>query len=309
MAQRHFDCLEQIPDAQPVAFCGLHKSRAKVAARRFGGKAYTNIRRMLEAETLDAVYICLPPHAHKDAEILAAQRGCALFIEKPLANSLRTAERNAAAIETAGVITSVGYHFRYHEATAQAQNLLKGNAPSMIYGRWLGGFPSTDWWRKIEHSGGQLHEQATHIIDLARYLVGDVKKVYCCTARREMHKSFPDSTVPDVTALTLEFENGAIGHFATACLLGNLGEVGLSFYLKDAICDLHGNTWVQRRSGETHTHTHRNNPYLDENIAFVQAVKTGQRAGIKSTCADALKTLRVTLAANQSAKSGKAVKV
>ncbi len=309
MAERHFDCLEQIPDAQLVAFCGLHRTRAKEAARRFSGKAYTNIRRMLEAETLDAVYICLPPHAHKDAEILAAQKGCALFVEKPLSNSLKTAERNAAAIESAGVITSVGYHFRYHEATAQAQNLLKKSAPAMIYGRWLGGFPATDWWHKIEQSGGQLNEQATHIVDLARYLIGDVQKVYCCTARREMHKTFADSTISDVTALTLEFENGAIGHLATTCLLGNLGEVGLSFYAQDAVYDLFGNTFIQRRSGETHTHTHRNNPYLDENIAFVQAVKSGKRAGIKSTYADALKSLRVTLAANQSAKTGRPVKI
>jgi predicted dehydrogenase len=307
IAAKHLSTLEQIPDAQPVAFCDVDRERAKIAARRFGGKAYLSARRMLEKESLDAVYVCLPPHAHKDAEILAAQKGCALFIEKPISQNLRTAERNAHAIEEAGVIASVGYHFRYHEATIQAQSLLGKNAPAMIYGRWLGGFPGAPWWRKMEQSGGQLHEQATHIVDLARYLVGEVKKVYCCAAQREMHKTFRDSDAPDVTALTLEFQNGAIGHLATACLLGGVGEVGLSLYLKDAIYDLHGNTLSLRQSGETRTFTHRNDPYVDEDATFIEAVKSGKRAAIKSDYADALKTLRVTLAANQSAKSGKPV--
>ena len=312
IAAQHFASLEKISDAQPVAFCDMDTARAESAARRFEGRAYTDARKMLEAEKLDAVYLCLPPHAHKDAEILAAKKGCALFVEKPLANTIKTAERNAAAIEEAGVLTSVGYHFRYHGATAQALKLLSAkNAPqpAMIYGRWLGGFPGVPWWRKMEQSGGQLNEQATHIVDLARYLIGDVKKVYCCAARREMHKVYPDSDVPDVTALTLEFESGAIGYLSTACLLGGVGEVGLSLMVKDAVYDLHGNTLTLRQPGESHTFTHRNSPYFDEDVAFVQAVKSGKRAAIKSTYADALKTQRVTMAANHSAKTGKPVTV
>lgn len=312
IAAQHFNTLSQIAEAQPLAFCDVQKSRAEAAARRFEGRAYQDFRKMLDAETLDALYICLPPHAHKDVEIVAAQKGCALFVEKPLSNNLKSAERAAAAIEDAGVLSSVGYHFRYHAATARVQELLAPkNAPAvaMAYGRWLGGFPGVAWWRRMNQSGGQLNEQATHIIDLARYLIGDIHKLYCCAAQREMHREFPDSTVPDVTALTAEFTSGAIGHFSTTCLLNGIGEVGLSLTAKDAIYDLNGNTLNVRRAGDTHSLTYRNNPYLDEDAAFIEAIQTGKRAGLKSTYADALKTLRVTLAANQSAKSGKPVKV
>jgi hypothetical protein len=89
IAQAHFNTLSQISDAQLVSFCDVAAERAEGAARRFEGKAYTDPRKMLEAETLDAVYVCLPPHAHKNAEILVAQKGCALFVEKPLANSMK----------------------------------------------------------------------------------------------------------------------------------------------------------------------------------------------------------------------------
>lgn len=313
MAGQHFQTLSQIEGAQPIAFCDLDKTRAEKAAHRFAhfaGRAYTDYKKLLEAESLDAVYICLPPHAHKDIEVLAAQKGCALFVEKPVANNLKTAERAAEAIENAGVINAVGYHFRYHAATTQVQELLADKkAPALVYGRWLGNFPSALWWRRQNQSGGQINEQATHIIDLARYLVGDIEKVYCCAARREMHKEFRDSTVADVTTLTAEFTNGAIGHFSAACLLGGVREVGLSLVVKDAIYDLFGNALSIRKTDQTQNIMHRNNAYLDEDKAFIEAVQTGKRGGIKSTYADALKTLRVTLAANQSAKSGRAVRI
>ena len=313
IAGTHFNTLSQIDEAQLIAFCDVVAAKAEAAARRFEGKAYTNPGKMLETEALDAVYVCLPPHAHKNAEILVVQNGCALFVEKPLSNNMKTAEKVAAAIVEAGVMTSVGYHFRYHEATERTHNLLTAkNAPQigMAYARWLGGFPGVAWWRRLNQSGGQLVEQCTHMIDLARYLVGDIKKVYCCAAQREMHKVHKDSTVPDVTALTLEFENGAIGYASTACLLGGAGETGLDLMVRDGIYELRGNTLtIRQSSGETHTYQHRNNPYLDEDRAFIQAVKTGKRLGIKSTYADALKTLAVTLAANQSAKTGKPVRL
>lgn len=310
IAGAHFNTLAQIDDAQPVAFCDVVPEKAQAAARRFEGTAYTDPRKMLEAESLDAVYVCLPPHAHQSAEILAARQGCALFVEKPLATNMKTAEKIAAAIQDAGVTSSVGYHFRYHEATDRAHKLLTAkNAPQvgMAYGRWLGGFPGVAWWRRMDQSGGQLVEQCTHIVDLARYLVGDIKKVYCAAAQREMHKVYKDSTVPDVTALTVEFENGAVGYMATAALLGGVGETGLDLMLRDTIYEVRGNTLTVRQSDETRTYQHRNNPYLDEDRAFVRAVKTGKQLGIKSTYADALKTLAVTLAANQSARTGKPV--
>jgi myo-inositol 2-dehydrogenase / D-chiro-inositol 1-dehydrogenase len=230
-------------------------------------------------------------------------------VEKPIGLHLKAAERAAKAIESAGVISSVGYHFRYQASTVQAQNLLKSApAVAMVAGRWWGGFPQTAWWRRRTQSGGQLHEQATHLIDLARYLIGDISKVYSVGARREA-KAFPGSDVFDVSALTCEFANGAIGTFSATCLLHDVTEVDLQLIRKDELLDLRGNYLTLRRAGETTTYSHRNNPFLDENIAFIESVISGKRGEIKCSYSDALQTLRVTLAANQSLKSGKTVKV
>lgn len=314
IAGTHFNTLQKIEEAQLVAFSDASLERAEAAARRFEGKAYANPRKMLEDETLDAVYVCVPPHAHRDYEILAAQKGCALFIEKPISNKLGPAEKVAGAIEDNGVLNAVGYHFRYFDATARAQKLLgaKNNSPvAMAYGRWLGGFPGAPWWRKLDQSGGQLNEQATHIIDLARYLMGEITSVYCTAALRVMDQEFEGTDVPDVTALTANFASGAIGYFATACLLKGYGETGLDLFLHEQLYQLNGNTLAVKggTKGETITYNHNNNPYQNEDEAFIKAVQTGKRTLIKSTYADALKTLRVTLAANKSAKTGKPVKI
>ncbi len=310
IAKAHFDTLEQIEGAQPVAFCDVSVEAAESAAHRFQGRAYSDTRKMLEAESLDAVYVCVPPHAH-GAEILVAQKGCALFIEKPVSNSMKAAEKIAAAIESAGVISSVGYHFRYHASTQRLAKIFaaKGAAqPEMSYGYWLGGFPGALWWRNMDQSGGQLNEQATHIIDAARYLMGDIKKVYCAASQRVMHKQYPDSTIPDVTALTVEYASGAIGTFATSAILGGVNVIGLDLLAHNARYELRANSLqVQNQNGETSIYAGGPDAYFEEDRAFIKAVKTGKRLGIRSTYADALKTQAVTMAANQSARTGKAV--
>lgn len=312
IAGAHFNTLEQIEDAQLVAFSDLNSERAEAAARRFEGKAYTNVRKMLETEELDAVYVCLPPHAHKNAEILAAEKGCALFVEKPIANSLRTAERIAAAIEEANVPTAVGYHWRYHESTNRAQEQLSAKdaaQPAMCYGRWLGSFPTVPWWRRMDQSGGQLVEQTTHIVDLARYLIGEITSVSCVAALRELDKVYEGTTVHDVMAMTVTFENGAIGHFSTTPMLSGMGEIGLDIYALDTVYKITADTFTLQKPQETHIYKGANTAILNEDIAFVEAVKTGKRTGIRSNYNDALKTLAVTLAANRAAKTGRTVKL
>jgi predicted dehydrogenase len=88
IANTHFDALSQLEEAQLVAFCDIDSARAERAAARFSGRAYTDWRTMLDAESIDALYICLPPYAHDGVEIEAAQRGVHLFVEKPVARDL-----------------------------------------------------------------------------------------------------------------------------------------------------------------------------------------------------------------------------
>jgi len=99
IANLHMNNLSRIEGVELVAFCDVDEGRAKAAAERFKGNAYTDHRKMFEREQLDAVYICIPPHAHTDQEILAAQAGVAIFVEKPVARTLDKALEILEAIK------------------------------------------------------------------------------------------------------------------------------------------------------------------------------------------------------------------
>ncbi|MDH7571157.1 MAG: Gfo/Idh/MocA family oxidoreductase, partial [Armatimonadota bacterium] len=87
-AQGHMQRVAELPGARIAAVCDVAADRAEAAAAKYGAKAYTQYERMLGEEDLHAVYVSVPPFAHYDAEILAAERGLHLFVEKPVALTL-----------------------------------------------------------------------------------------------------------------------------------------------------------------------------------------------------------------------------
>ena len=105
MANAHFNSLSQLDNVERVAFCDVNLDRAKQATEKFGGKAYSDHRTMLDAEKPDAVYIVVPPGFHDDIEVDVANRKIPFFIEKPVEYiSLSTTSRapRAAAAATMG---------------------------------------------------------------------------------------------------------------------------------------------------------------------------------------------------------------
>jgi myo-inositol 2-dehydrogenase/D-chiro-inositol 1-dehydrogenase len=303
IATMHMNNLSRIDGVELVAFCDVDEGRAKSAAERFKGNAYTDHRAMLEKERLDAVYLCIPPNAHTDQEILAAQAGIAVFVEKPVARTLEKALEVRDAIARFGVINAVGYNFRYLDGTDLAKERLQGKTVGMVMGYWMGGLPGAYWWRRLEMSGGQIVEQTTHIFDLARYLVGDIVRVSAATALRALH-DVPDLNVPDVGVVNVWFANGAIGCIANTCMLKLGYTTGLHILTPDLITEI---TWGSVKFLEPHRTEevrHQRNGHFYESVVFVEAVRTKNQSLIRSDYADAVKTLAVTLAALESADKG-----
>src|SRR5438874_2006954 len=77
-----------------------------------------------------------------------------------------------------------------------------------------GGARGAAWWRREALSGGQVVEQATHVLDLARVLAGEVAEVVGATAP----SSVEGRDVPDATAVVLRFDSGAVGTVSTSCV-------------------------------------------------------------------------------------------
>jgi len=160
----------------------------------------------------------------------------------------------------------------------------------------------------MRESGGQMHEQTTHIIDFARYLAGDIDEVFAAYALRAL-RDVQSLDVPDVGTVTLKFKSGAVGTISNTCMLGGYGTAGVEVICRDLFCRLEGDSLLVVRKGEKKEFKGDADVRLKQNEAFMNAIVSGDRSGIRSTYADAVKSLAVSLAANESADTGSPVKV
>ncbi len=310
-ANGHLRRLSAIEEVSIVALCDIVEERAQAAATQYGGKAYTDYHRMLDEVEMDAVYCSLPPFAHSDAEIIAAERGCHLFVEKPVVMDIETGIRIAEAIRKAGVMSCVGYQSRYSNIATALRDFLSDKVVGMVAcHRWGGiaGGPA-HWWRVMDKSGGMLHEQATHQLDMLRYTVGDVAEVYKIDALR-VNVDQENHTIPDAEIVTLQFENGAVGYITTSSALINGGGGSRTDYIIEGhmVIQMAGRELQIRPEGAA-TIEIPDTPTLSIDEAFVRAIQTGDASLIRSPYSDGLKSAAVSIAANRSSQEHRPVQV
>ena len=311
IANSHLRNLVEMENVRIAALCDIDESRVNAAVENYGGQAYTDYRKMFDGADLDAVYFCLPPFAHSDAEIIAVERGFHLLVQKPVVLELETGIRIAEAIEKSGVISCVGYQGRYNNVATAARDFLKDKTVGMVAcHRWGGiaGGPS-HWWRVMEKSGGMLHEQATHQLDMIRYTAGEIVEVYKIDAMK-INIDQENHTIPDAEVVTLQFESGAVGYISTSSALINGGGGSRTDFIVQGHYTLQlsgDDVRVIPEGAATVEVPDREPQSIDE--AFIQAIQTGDRSLIRSSYADGLKSAAVSIAANQSSREHRPVRV
>ena len=310
IANGHLRRLGEMDTVEITALCDIAEDRVQAAVETYGGQAYTDYRVMLDEAALDAVYFCLPPFAHSDAELIAAERGCHVFVQKPVVLDIETGIKIAEAIQSAGVISCVGYQLRYSNTSTAARDFLKDKTISMVAcHRWGGiaGGPS-HWWRVMDKSGGMLHEQATHQLDLIRYTAGEIVEVYKIDALK-VNAAEENHTIPDAEVVTLQFESGGVGYITTSSALTQGGGSTRTDYIieEHLILQMDGGLRVLPEGAATVEVPDTPTRSIDE--AFIEAIQTGDASIIKSSYSDGLKSAVVTIAANQSSVSHRPVRV
>ena len=310
IAQGHMDRLAQIDGVQNVAFCDVQMDRAKAAAEKFGGAAYDDFAKMLEGEDLTAVFIGTPPFAHGDIELACCEKGLHMLIEKPIAIDCEMARPILRAVQDSGVITAVAYKYRWDDHVVKAREMLQGRTIGLVWGNFWGGLPGVPWWRVQEQSGGQMVEQTTHIVDMARFLAGDITHVQAFETRQVMHTKVENCNVADAAAANLVFANGAVGNISNTCMLEGWGQSSCRVMAEGFTLSIAGHNLTWNSKDDSGEYQMQQDGYTGEDRAFIHAVKTGDHSVINSDYADAYKTLAVTVAANLSAqKGGKVLRV
>ncbi len=304
-ANFHLDHLLMMADVEVVAFASPNSEKLKaIGARVPEANLYESHSDMFEQEDqIDALFICITPSRHEDIEILAARKGIHIYVEKPIEVSLDRAREIDDIIKDSGIISSVGYQERYNPEVVNLKQRLAKKKVGLISGSWIGGMPQVHWWRQKAMSGGQVVEQTTHIFDMLRYLFGEVTQVYS-KAIIGLIQGVEHYDIEDASSTTVTFESGQVANIMTACYMEEevpYNRVGFQIFCTDEVIDYHWGDKVMYISGnDTETVDSSKDAHYRSAEVFIQAVKTKNPDLIKSTYSDGLKTLQLTLAANES---------
>jgi predicted dehydrogenase len=218
------------PPAVPrlVALCGRNKEALAEAARRYGyERTYTDWRKMVADPDVEVLDNGAPNDLHADPCVEAAKAGKHVFCEKPLARTADEARAMRDAVVTAGVRHMCAFNYRFVPAVRQARDLIAEGRLGRIYHyravylqEWVMPHYGTPLiWRldrKVAGSGA-LGDLGAHVIDLARFLVGEIASVSAAMRTFTDRRPRPGSKaavrvdVDDAFASVVEFENGAIG--------------------------------------------------------------------------------------------------
>lgn len=224
------------------------EDRARAAAQRYGVERWTTSWEELVADPeVDVVDIVTPNTFHKDVAIAASRARKHIWCEKPLAVTADDAAQMTEAAEAAGVQTLLGFTYLHNPALALAKSLIaEGELGEIV--SFTGSFtadtmidPDVPFSWRLDRSragGGAFADLGSHLVSIARYLVGDISKVNGMSrivvptrmstekdGRRQIHKVDND----DVTVAMIEFAAGAFGSlFASRVATGRAFEVAVT---------------------------------------------------------------------------------
>ena len=233
--------------------CGRDADWVKQSADKFGWEdTETDWKKLVARPDIDVVDITAPSNFHKDVAIAAAENGKHVFCEKPLALTTADAREMLASAEKNNVKHQIGFNYRFAPAVLLAKKLIDEGKLGKIYhfrGSYLQDFiVDPDFpliWRldKNVAGSGSHGDLGAHVIDLARFLVGDfarvsgmnktfikkrpvVERMIGLSASAADSAEMGDVTVDDATIFMTEFECGALGVFeATRFALGHKNDL------------------------------------------------------------------------------------
>ncbi len=203
----HCSVYKRHSDVQLVAVCDLLEDRAQSAAREFGVKAYTDLKRMLSEQDIDIVSIATSGTEggghHFGPTMIAIEAGTNVLVEKPLSNSIEEARIMVAAAREKGVRLACNLNHRFTPAAYRGKELMQSGGVGQLL------FMNMKLTiRNPNDSSPWVHMRALHphSIDVMRYFGGDIKRVQAFMTKA------PGRVIWSTASINMQFHTGAVGH-------------------------------------------------------------------------------------------------
>ncbi|MDM5201008.1 Gfo/Idh/MocA family oxidoreductase [Fictibacillus enclensis] len=329
VAAVHAEAIQQAQGAKLLAVCDINEERLYPFAQNYGAEsAFTDFRAMINNPAIDVVNICTPNALHAEMAIQAMEKGKHVMIEKPMALSIRDADRIIETAKKHHVKATVVHQNRFNEAVQTTRKALEeGKFGKMAYGtaniRWRRGkeYYDQDAWRgTAAMKDGVLMNQCIHTIDLLIWLMGPVKSVMGKTATRTV-----DIEMEDIGTALLEFQSGSIGvvEGTGAIYPADLG-ASLNLFGENGTVCIGGNAanQIEKWRFSTSFHEEESKMVSDQSnlpdsvygeghktivTDFIRAIQTDTEPYV--SLKDGRNAIQVILAIYESSKTGKAVEL
>ncbi|TVR90916.1 MAG: inositol 2-dehydrogenase [Trueperaceae bacterium] len=313
MAQAHAATAAGIAQVDVVAVYDALREPAEHLAERIGARVALSLDELLGASDVEALLITTPTPTHADVICSGAEAGKAMFVEKPLADTLAAADRAVDAVDAASVACQVGFQRRYDPAYIEAKRRIESGEIGRIEGfRGVGRDPQPPALEFLLTSGGLFVDMGIHDLDSARFLVGEVATINAIGAATDPRLA--EHGLFDMAVATMRFVNGALGTL----------EVGLrtayGYDIRAEVLGQHGRIHIERdiqhhmlvytSGGVTHDRPQSfaerfAEAYAAEIRSFVHAVR--HDLPVTPDAHDARESLRLALAAQQALVTGREV--
>lgn len=228
--------LQSHPNAEVAAICGRDQERTQQIAVKFNiPGVYVDYRRMIREADVNAMIIAAPHDLHFEITMEALGAGLHVFCEKPLAMNALQAREMYDTAESAGVIHMVHFTYRWMPFFQYVHDLIVEGFVGRCYHcefRYLADYgrnPEYQWRFDQKRSNGVLGDLGTHVIDLARWLVGDIRAVQALLGVFVEREGVDGSRIDpanDSALLLIEFINGAHG-FIQASAVAHMADRGM----------------------------------------------------------------------------------
>jgi predicted dehydrogenase len=237
-------------DARIVAVCDTKRKRAQGRARAWGipaDRVYTGLPEVLADPDVDLVELLVPHHLHAEMAVAACQAGKHVSVQKPMALNVAEADRMVEAAEQAAVTLRVYENFVFYPPHVRAKEMIEAGEigePQMIRLHVGTGKSETEWkvplgswlWRINEETcgGGLLiFDHGYHLFSLARYLMGDVERVYAWMDRSPVGGAIPRRVAEVDAPATIMFQFKSPRRYGLLDFVHTPGMVMDSIYYAD----------------------------------------------------------------------------
>lgn len=309
IAVRHANAIAALADRLVLAAaCSRSTETSQAFVKEHGGNAFTNLDAMIDAG-IDLAIVTIPPFARRGEVEQLASRGVHLLVEKPISLDLATGDAMARAVASSGVQAAIGFMYR-HGSAVKAWRAADTGPVGMMTAEYQCNHLHAQWWREQAKSGGQIVEQAIHLIDLMVFSMGIPDTVYA--RRGRIFHSEPGYDVEDVSGMVFGWSDGRLavisanniavhGVWHKQWAMFGRDLTGRFADWDDAVfTPSDGSGRARRISGGT-------DPFVAQLIDLASAITTG--SPLIASLVGGIETQRVAVAALLSADEGREVRV